>query len=126
MEQGHHGGNVLARPGEAREGFIISDDPPIHVAGHGTGAPTVSVALDLMIKLRTLLLELESRFLDLSVSDFQLLHRHAWRGRCLPLGLVVKVVCWGSLPLMDAFDVPLWQNLLNYRAHMHLSLSNEL
>ena len=34
----------------------------------------VSVALDLAIELRTFLLELESRFLLLLVSGFQLLH----------------------------------------------------
>jgi hypothetical protein len=107
MEQGRHDGDVLACPGEAREGFIIGDDPSVHVAGHGAGAPTISAALDVLIELRAFLLELESCLLDVSVSGFQLLHRHAWRGRCLPLCLVVEVVCWGSLLLVDAFDVPL-------------------
>ena len=46
-------------------GFIVSDDPPVHIVGHGACAPTVSMALDLPIELRTLLLELESRFLKL-------------------------------------------------------------
>ena len=105
MEQGHHGDNVLACPSEVREGFIIYDDPLVHIAGHGACAPTISVMLYLLIELRAFLLELESRFLDLSVSGFQLLHRHAWRDCCLPLGLVIEVVCWGSLPLVDAFDV---------------------
>ena len=65
MEQGHRGGNVLACPSEAREGFIVCDDPPVHVVGHGVCAPTVSKALDLPIELRPFLLELESCFLEL-------------------------------------------------------------
>jgi len=104
---GHRNGDVLARPGKVREGFIIHDDPPVHVVGHGACAPTVSMALDLLIELRMFLLELESRFLELLVSGFQLLHSHARWGYCLPLGLVIKVVHWGSLLLMDAFDVSL-------------------
>ena len=92
MEQGHHSDDVLGCPGEAREGFIICDDPPVHIAGHGTCAPTVSVALYLLVELRLFLLELESRFLDLLVSGFQLLHPHARWSRCLHLGLVVEVV----------------------------------
>ena len=98
MEQGHHSGDVLACPDEAREGFTISDDPPVHVAGHGACTPTVSMALYLLVELRSFLLELESRFLELLVSGFQLLHPHARWGRCLPLGLVIVVICWGSLP----------------------------
>ena len=70
MEQGRRGGDVLARPREAREGFIIGDDPSVHVAGHGVGPPTVSMALDLLIELRVFPLELESSFLDLPVSGF--------------------------------------------------------
>ena len=38
MEQGHRGGDVLARPGEARKGFIIDDDPLVHVTGPGARA----------------------------------------------------------------------------------------
>ena len=37
-------------------------------------APTVSMVLDLLIELRAFLLELESCFLELSVSGLQLLH----------------------------------------------------
>ena len=92
MEQGHHSGDVLARLSKVREGFIIGDDPLVHIAGHGACAPTVSMAVDLLIKLRAFLLELESRFLDLLVSGFQLLHPHARWSRCLHLGLVVEVV----------------------------------
>ena len=55
MEQGHHDGNVLDCLGEAREGFIIGDDPLVHVAGHGMGAPTVSTVRDLLIELRAFL-----------------------------------------------------------------------
>ena len=87
--------------------FIVYDDSPVHVAGHGACVPTVSAALYLLVELRAFLLELESRFLNLSVSSFQLLHRYAWQGRYLPLGLIAKVIHWSSLPLVDTFDVPL-------------------
>ena len=70
MEQGRGGGDVLARPGEVRKGIIIGDDPPIHIVGHGTCAPTISAVLYLLVELRAFLLELESRFLDLSVLGF--------------------------------------------------------
>ena len=69
-EQGRRSGDVLACPGEAREGFIIRDDPPVHVVGHGACASAIFVALDLLIELRAFLLELESCFLELSVSGF--------------------------------------------------------
>ena len=69
-EQGRHGSDVLAHPGEVWEDIIILDDPPIHVAGHGACAPTVSTVLYLLIGLHAFLLELESRFLDLSVLGF--------------------------------------------------------
>ena len=107
MEQGRGGGDVLARPGEAREGFIIGDDPPIHVMGHATCAPTISVVLDLLIELRAFLLELESCLLELLVSGFQLLHPHVMWGHYLSLGLVIEVIHWGSLLFMDAFDMSL-------------------
>ena len=67
LEQGCHSSDVLARPGEVWEGFIVLDDPPVHIAGHGTCALTVPMALDLSLKLRAFLLELESCFLDLLV-----------------------------------------------------------
>jgi len=70
MEQGHHGGDVLAHLDEMREGFIVGDDPLVHVVGYGTCAPTVSVVLDFPIELHAFLLELEPRFLDLSVLGF--------------------------------------------------------
>jgi len=69
-EQGHRSSDVLACPGEVWERFIVLDDPLVHVAGHGACASTVSMALDLLIKLYAFLLELESRFLDLSMSGF--------------------------------------------------------
>ena len=70
MEQGHGSGDVLAHPTEARKGFIIGDDPSVHVVGHGTRAHAVSVALDFSIELHAFLLELEACFIDLSVSGF--------------------------------------------------------
>ena len=107
MEQGHHGGDVLACLSEVWEGSIVFDDPPIHVAGHGVRRPTIYVALDLSLELRVFLLELESCFLELLVSGFQLLHPYVRWGNHLPLDLVVGVVRRGSLLLVDAFDVSL-------------------
>ena len=69
--------------------------------------PTVSVALDLSLELRTFLLELESCFLELLVPGLQLLYLQARWGPCMPLNLIVEVVRWGSLSLVDAFDVSL-------------------
>ena len=59
--------DVLACPGEVWEGFIILDDPPVHVIGHDTRTPTVSMALDLSLELCAFLLELESCLLELLV-----------------------------------------------------------
>ena len=47
------------------EGFIVLDDSPVHVAGHGACTPAISVVLDLLLELRMFLLELESCFLEL-------------------------------------------------------------
>ena len=66
-EQGYHSSNVLACLGKVREHLIVFNDPSVHIMGHGTCAPAISVALDLPIELRVLLLELESCFLELSV-----------------------------------------------------------
>ena len=83
-EQGHRSGDVLARPGEVRECFIIINDPSVHIAGHGACTPTVSMVLDLSIELHAFLLELESCFLELLVSGLQLLHPQARQGPCIP------------------------------------------
>ena len=74
LEQGHHGSDVLAYSGEVWEGFVILNDPLVHVAGHGTRMPTISMVLDLSLELRAFLLELESCFLELLVLGLQLLH----------------------------------------------------
>ena len=73
-EQGHHSNDVLACSSEVWEGFVVLDDPPIHVVGHGACTPTVSMALDLSLKLRVFLLKLESCFFKLLVSRPQLLY----------------------------------------------------
>ena len=62
-----HCSDVLTCPSEVWEGFIILDDPPIHVAGRGAFTPTVSVVLNLLLELRAFLLELESCFFELLV-----------------------------------------------------------
>ena len=74
LEQDRHGSDVLARLGEVWEGFIVLDDPLVHVAGHGARTPVVSVALDLSLELHTFLHELESWLLELLVPGLQLLH----------------------------------------------------
>ena len=68
MEQGHHDSNVLACPSKAREGFIVCDDPLVHITGHGACAPTVSVTFNLPIDLRVFPHKLESGFIDLPLS----------------------------------------------------------
>ena len=72
-EQGHCDSDVLACSGEVWEGFVILDDPLVHVTGHDACTPTVSVALDLSLELRAFLLELESCFFELLVPRPQLL-----------------------------------------------------
>ena len=47
MEQGHRSSDVLACPGEVWEGFVVLDDPLVHVVGHGARTPTVSMVLEL-------------------------------------------------------------------------------
>ena len=74
LEQGRRASDVLACPGEVWEGFIVLDDPLVHVTGHGMRTPTVFVALDLSLELRAFLLELESCFLELLVPNLQLFH----------------------------------------------------
>ena len=107
LEQGRCGGDVLASPGEVWEGFIILNDPPVHVTSHDACTPTVSMALDLSLELRAFLLELESCFFELLVSRPQLFYLQARWGPCIPLNLVVEVVCWGRPSLVDVFDVSL-------------------
>ena len=70
MEQGRGGGDVLACPSEVRKGFIISDDPSVHVAGYGACVPTVSVAFDLPIHQRVFPNKLLFGLVDLSFLGF--------------------------------------------------------
>ena len=92
-EQSRGPNDVLARSGEVWEGFIVLDDPLVHVMGHGARMPTVSMALDLSLELRAFLLELEPCFLDLLVPGLQLLYSQARWGPYVPLDLVVEVIC---------------------------------
>ena len=68
MDQGGHNSDVMAHPSEVWEGFIVRDDPSVHIVGHGACTPIVSMALDLPIELHTFLPELELLFLELLVS----------------------------------------------------------
>ena len=92
-KQGRRSNDILAWPGEMWEHFIILNDPPVHVADHGTRMPTISVALDLSLELRAFLLKLESCFLELLVLGLQLLHPQARWGPCIPLDLIAEVIC---------------------------------
>jgi len=56
LELGHHGSDVLPCLGEVWVGSIIFDDPLVHMVGHGACTPTISMALDLFLELRALLL----------------------------------------------------------------------
>ena len=56
------------------EGFVILNDPSVHVMGHGTRTPTVSMVLDPSLELHAFLLELESCFFELLVPRPQLLY----------------------------------------------------
>jgi len=56
------------------EGFIVLDDPLVHIAVHGACTPTVSVVLNLSLELRAFLLKLESCFVGFLVLGLQLLH----------------------------------------------------
>jgi len=89
------------------EGFVVLNDPTIHVAGHGECTPTVSVALDLLLELHMFLLELESCLFELLVQRPHLLNPQARWGPCIPLDLIVEVICWGRPSLVEAFDVSL-------------------
>ena len=93
--------------GEMWEGFVVLNDPPVHVASHGARTPTISMALDLSLELRAFLLELKSCFFELLVPHPKLLYPQARWGPYIPLDLVVEVICWGSPSLVDAFDVTL-------------------
>ena len=59
------------------EGFIVLNDPPIHIVGHGARTPAVSMMLDLSLELLAFRLDLESCFLELLVPGLQLLHPQA-------------------------------------------------
>ena len=107
MILGHCGGDVLACSSKVRKGFIISDDPSIHITGHGTCAPTVSAAFDLPIDLRVFLNKLLPNFVYLSLLGSQLLHPYVRWGHCSPFGSVTEVAYRGDLLLGGAFDVSL-------------------
>ena len=107
IEQGRRSGDVLAYLSEVGKGFIIGDDPSVHVMGPGACAPTVSAVFDLSIDFRVFLNKLLSGFVDLPLLGSQLLHTYARWGRCISFGFATEVACWGSLLRGDAFDVSL-------------------
>ena len=68
LMQGRHGSDVLASSGEVWEGFVVLDDPRVHVMGHSACMPTISMVLDLSLELYAFLLKQESCFFELLVS----------------------------------------------------------
>ena len=80
-----------------RKGFIVGDDPSIHITGHGTCTPTISVVFDLPIDLCVFPYMLDSGFIDLPLLGSQLLHPYVRWGRCPPFGSIAEVACRGSL-----------------------------
>ena len=93
MKQGHHGGDVLAHTSKAGKGFIIGDDPSVHVMCRGACAPSISTAPDLLIDLLVLLNKLLSGFIYFPLSGLQLLHPYARWGHCSPFGSIAEVAC---------------------------------
>ena len=67
LEQGHYGSYVLACPSEVWEASVVPDDPLDYVMGDGVRTATVSTALNLVLEPHTLLLQLQSRILNLLV-----------------------------------------------------------
>ena len=104
MEQSHCGGDVVACSSKVRKGFIVGDDPLVHVTGHGACAPTVSTAFDLPIDLHVLPNKLLSGFIYLLLSGSQLVHPYMRWGHCPPFGSTAKVAYRSSLLCGDAFD----------------------
>ena len=94
MEQGCCGGNVLACPSEVRKGFIIGDDPSVHVTGHDVCASTVFAAFDLSIDLHVLLNKLLSSFVYLPLLGSPLLHPYVR----LPAGVVSSAETLSTCP----------------------------
>ena len=65
VKQGRCGGDVLACPGEVREGSIVGEDPLVYVMGGGACVPTVSATLDFLIDHSVLPNKLLSDVIDL-------------------------------------------------------------
>jgi hypothetical protein len=76
LEQSHGGGYVLASPSEAWESIVVLDDSPVRVAS--TCTHLVMVLCDLVLERHTLLLHMESRGFNLSLSLPPLVH--TWVG----------------------------------------------
>jgi hypothetical protein len=56
-EQGHHGGDVLAGPGELRKTITVLHNPLVNITGPGPCASALSMALhDLTLELSALFL----------------------------------------------------------------------
>ena len=88
MEQGHGGGDVLAHLSEVGKGFIVGDDPSVHVVGHGACVPSISTAPDLLVDLLVLPNKLLFGFVYFPLLGFQLLHPYVRWGRCSPFGSI--------------------------------------
>ena len=107
MEHSRCCSDVLACPSEVRKGFIIGDDPSVHITGHGTCVPAISAASDLLVDLLILPNKLLSGFVYFPLLGSQLLHPYMRCGCCPRFGSATEVVCQSSLLRGDAFDVSL-------------------
>ena len=65
VKQGRRSGDVLACPGEVREGSVVGEDPLAYITGHGTCVPTVPTTLDLVLDSLVLPDKLLSGIIDL-------------------------------------------------------------
>jgi hypothetical protein len=88
MEQGHHGGDVLACPSKVRKGSIIGDDPLVYVTGRGVCAPAVSMTFDLAIDFHVFPHELLSGLVNLQLLSSQLLHPYTRWAAASPAALL--------------------------------------
>ena len=68
MEQGRSGGDVLACPGEVREGSVVGEDPLVYITGRGACVPTIPMTLDLLLDSLVLPDEVLSSIIDLQLS----------------------------------------------------------
>ena len=88
VKQGCCGSDVLACPGEVRVGFVVGEDPLVHIMGHGACASTIPAMLDLLINSLVFPDELLSGIIDFQLSCSQLLRPYMGGAAALPPSLM--------------------------------------